>query len=126
MIRAPRSWQRSSELMNSTSDISNDPQAYSNYRLGENADEILQGYQDLIEPYRGKIDAVVRSLGNFKPQELELIATLHFIHHRLKQIWRKEPSKAQVLDEFHRTKKDKFTDTEVESFYNALKNASLI
>jgi uncharacterized protein YwgA len=107
-------------------DTSNDPHAYSNYRLGENAEEILQRYQDLIEPYRGKIDAVVRSLGKFKPQELELIATLHFIHHRLKQIWRKEPSKAQVLEEFRRTKKDKFTDPDIESFYNALKNAKLI
>ena len=107
-------------------DISNDPQTYSNYRLGDNADEILKEYRSLIEPYRGKIDAVVQSIGSFKPHELELIATLHFIHHRLKQIWRKDPSRAQVLDEFHRVKKDKFAREEVDSWYDALKSADLI
>ena len=59
-------------------DISKDPQSYSNYRLGANASEILNTYERLISPHREKIDAVVKSLGSFKPHELELIATLHF------------------------------------------------
>ncbi len=107
-------------------ETSKDPQTYSNYRLGENADEILNAYKPLIDPYLGKIDAVVESLGSFKPQELELIATLHFIHHRLKQIWRKEPPRDHVLAEFHRVKKDKFTEKEIDSWYDALKSAKLI
>lgn len=107
-------------------DISNDPQTYSNYRLGDNADEVLNAYRPLIDPYRGKIDGVVQSLGSFKPQELELIATLHFIHHRLKQIGRHDPSREQVLQEFYRVKRDKFTREEIDSWYDALKSASLI
>ena len=87
---------------------------------------MLNTYQSWIEPYRGKIDAVVQSLGNFKPQELELIATLHFIYYRLKQIGCKEPSKNQVLDEFHRVKKDRFTREEIDSWYDALQHANLI
>lgn len=111
------------DVLNETS---KDPQTYSNYRLGENADEILNAYQPLIDPHRGKIDAVVQSLASFKPQELELIATLHFIHHRLKQVWRKEPSREQVLAEFYRVKKDKFTVEEIDRWYDALKRAKLI
>lgn len=107
-------------------DISNDPPTYSNYRLGDNADEILKAYRPLIEPHRGQIDAIVQSLGSFKPQELELIATLHFIHHRLKQIWRSDPSRDQVRQEFYRVKKDKFTREEIDSWYDALKSANLI
>ncbi|MBI3412019.1 MAG: hypothetical protein HY040_27120 [Planctomycetes bacterium] len=107
-------------------DTSKDPQSYSNYRLGENADEILNAYRRLIDPHREKIDTVVQSLGSFKPQELELIATLHFIHHRLKQIWRKEPSRDQGLAEFYRVKKDKFSPEEISSWYGALRNARLV
>jgi hypothetical protein len=107
-------------------DISNNPLSYSNYRLGQNAGEILGRYDDLIEPHRAKIDAVVKSLGNFEPQELELIATLHFIHHRLKQILRRPPQKAEVVEEFQRVKGDKFSQEQIDSFYGALKAAKLV
>jgi len=107
-------------------DISNVPQKYSNYRLGDNAGEILSAYRSAIEPYQKVIDAVVHSLGSFEPQQLELVATLHFIHERLKHILRREPSEEQVLEEFRRIKKDKFCREEVESFYKALKGAQLI
>ena len=99
---------------------------YSNYQLGQNADEILQKYSDKIAPYKKTIDAVVNSLGNFEPNQLELIATLHFIHHRLKQITRSTPSREQVVAEFRRVKKDKFTQAEIDSFYDALRGAKLI
>jgi len=86
-------------------DISNDPQTYSNYRLGDNADEVLDGYRPLIDPYRGKIDAVVQSLGSFKPHD---------------------PSREQVIQEFYRVKMDKFTGNEINSWYDALRSAQLI
>lgn len=106
-------------------DISSRP-AYSNYRLGQNAAELLGKYADQIEPYKKTIDAVVKSLGNFEPNQLELIATLHFIHHRLRQIKRSTPSREDVIAEFRRVKKDKFTQAEIDSFYKALKGAKLI
>ena len=107
-------------------DISTIPQKYSNYRLGPNADEILNAYRSAIEPYRHVIDAVVQSLGNFDPEQLELVATLHFLHHKLKHILRKDPSEQQVLEEFRRVKKNKFGEEEVEAYYNALKTAQLV
>jgi len=107
-------------------DISAAPQKYSNYRLGPNANEILNAYRSAIEPYKGAIDAVVKSLGNFEPEQLELVATLHFIYHKLKQILRKDPLEQQVLQEFRRVKKDKFHQEEVKNYYAALKTAQLI
>lgn len=107
-------------------DVSKEPNVYSNYRLGDNAGEILNAYQTLLDQYRPAIDAVVNSLGNFKPADLELVATLHFIHNRLKQTLVREPSKEQVLDEFRRVKKGKFREAEIDAFYHALKNAKLI
>lgn len=106
-------------------DISNKTH-YSNYRLGANAAELLEKYNNLIEPNQAVIDAVVRCLGIFEPPQLELIATLHFIHLRLKQILQTKPEKAQVFDEFRRIKGEKFSEVEIESFYNALENAGLI
>jgi uncharacterized protein len=107
-------------------DASKAPNKYSNYRLGDNAKELLNTYQADIEPHQREIDAVVQSLGGFEPQQLELVATLHFIHQRLKHILRQAPPKDKVLEEFRRIKKDKFRLDEVDGFYNALKEAELI
>ena len=107
-------------------DTSKDPAVYSIYRPGHNAKEILTTYHDLLQPYQPMIDAVVSSLGEFKPSQLELVATLHFVHHRLKQTGRREPAKEQVIVEFQRLKKGKFPAAEVETFYDALKNAKLL
>lgn len=100
--------------------------AYSNYRLGDNATEILEKYSDALSPYNDQIDGLVSVLGKFKPDQLELIATLHFAHESLKRIDRKEPDKQAVIDEFRRFKKDKFPEKEVESGYEALMSAKII
>ncbi|MEZ5401964.1 MAG: hypothetical protein R2729_19990 [Bryobacteraceae bacterium] len=107
-------------------DMSKDPRSYSDYRLGENAQELLGAYGRLIEPSRTKIDAVVKNLGRFSPQILELVATLHFAFHRLKGICQRDPSKEDVISEFQRVKKDKFAEAEISSWYEALRRASLI
>jgi uncharacterized protein len=107
-------------------DTSKAPNKYSDYRLGDNAMELLNAYQADIDPHQREIDAVVQSLGSFEPQQLELVATLHFIHQRLKHILRRTPPKDKVLEEFRRIKKDKFLLDEVDGFYNALKEAELI
>ena len=99
---------------------------YSSYGLGPNADEILGAYGEAIQPHQDKIDAVVANLGNFEPLELELIATLHFIHHRLKQIQRRDPAEAEVVQEFRRVKRDKFSRGEIDAFYAALRRARLV
>jgi uncharacterized protein len=48
-------------------DISNAPHKYSNYRLGDNAYEVLDAYHQAIEPYQKAIDAIVHSLVGQRP-----------------------------------------------------------
>jgi hypothetical protein len=99
---------------------------YSNYGLAENAPELLSAFAGGIGPHASAIDRVVKVLGGFKPQELELIATLHFIAKRQLQVRRKDPSKQEVIGEFRTIKGDKFGDEEISGWYDALKKAGLI
>lgn len=99
---------------------------YSNYRTGPAAERLLTLYDREIAPNLPKIDSVVSALGRFKPNELELIATLHFIARRQEQIVQTKPDKASVIREFKSIKKDKFNDKEISAWYNALVTAGLI
>ncbi len=98
---------------------------YSNYRLGINAAELLSGFAEELSPYEGKIAQSVKALGSFAPNELELIATLHFIAQRQAHTGGK-PSKTSVFREFKLIKQDKFQDEEISTWYDALVDAGLI
>jgi uncharacterized protein len=99
---------------------------YSNYRLGPNAAELLNAYDHDIRPHTAIIERVVKAIGSFKPQELELIATLHFIAQRQSQIHRRKPAKAEVISEFTEIKGAKFTPEATSTWYDALRTAGLI
>jgi uncharacterized protein len=99
---------------------------YSNYRLGSNAHELLGRFEREVIPYTGVINRVVDALGGFKPQELELIATIHFIAGRQQQIHRRGPNKQEVIREFKGVKREKFEDDDISNWYDALNKAGLI
>ena len=99
---------------------------YSNYRLGPNATDLLNAYDRDIRPFTATIDRVVKAIGGFKPQELELIATLHFIAQRRRQVYRREPGKPEIVSEFTSIKGAKFTAETISTWHDALKTAGLI
>ena len=99
---------------------------YSAYRLGPNANEILTQFDDDLRPHQDTIDRVIAVLGKFTPNELELVSTLHFIARRQKQIRRRVIEKQAVIEEFKSIKKNKFTDAQIASWYDALSQARLI
>lgn len=105
-------------------DTSSNPK-YSNYRLGTNAAELLSGFADELSPYEGKVAQTVKALGSFAPNELELIATLHFIAQRQAHTGGK-PSKDSVFREFKTIKHDKFPNQDISTWYDALVDAGLI
>lgn len=105
-------------------DSSSNPK-YSNYRIGPNADELLSSFAHELTPHEAKIDQAVRVLGGFSPNELELIATLHFIAKRQAQITGKN-SQESILREFKTIKKDKFSDETINTWFDALVHAGLI
>lgn len=105
-------------------DTSTNPK-YSNYRLGHNAEELLSVFAQEIDPHADKIGQTVKALGSFGPNELELIATLHFIAQRQIQTGG-QSSKNSVVLEFKSIKRDKFHNDEISKWYDALVKAGLI
>lgn len=99
---------------------------YSNYRLASDKVLFPQELERKMTPHREQIDRVVKHLGSFRPEQLELIATLHFVHHRLESIHRKKPAQSAVIAEFHKVKGNKFDKHEVTAWYDALKNSGLV
>lgn len=99
---------------------------YSNYKSARNSEAILSEFADKLRPYEDHINRAVKALGAFPPKDLELIATLHFIAKRLAEVTRIKPSKTAVRHEFKLIKQDKFNDTEINNWYDALVQAGLI
>jgi uncharacterized protein YwgA len=99
---------------------------YSNYRVGPNAEPLLDAFDVELRPHLGTIDRVVKSLGRFKPAELELISTLHFIAKKLPKLTQRMPTKEEIVREFKLIKGDKFSDQDIRSWYHALVEAGLI
>lgn len=99
---------------------------YSNYRLATGGVVFPPQLEGQVSPYKQQIDSVVLNLGNFRPEKLELISTLHFVHHRLRSIIGKRPSQAAVINDFFRIKGDRFSKEEVTGWYDALRRADLV
>jgi uncharacterized protein len=98
---------------------------YSNYRLRKSKVPFSSDIEKNVAAHRKQIEVVVKNLGSFRPEQLELIATLHFVHHRLESIQGKKPTQSSVFTEFHRIKGDKFSRAEVSAWYGALKRSGL-
>jgi len=98
---------------------------YSSYRLGPNGKALLQMFDPELRPHVGMIDRVVKALGGFKPQELELIATLHFIAQKVPRLIGRKATKEEVVWEFKSIKGDKFSSEEISAWYDALVQAGL-
>ena len=99
---------------------------YSNYRTGANSQVLLSRFRGELAPHMGRIDAVVQALGPLKPEELELMATLHFVYERERQFFPHAlPIRSKVLSEFKQVKKDKFTDIDISRVYDLLVTAGL-
>ena len=103
-------------------DQSPDPQRYSNFALGPNGDELLSRHIDTVRKAEPVISSVARAFGDFSPETLELMATVHFVHERLRATG-VAPSEDEVIQEFHEEKGDKFEPEEISEAYRALKDA---
>lgn len=106
-------------------DTSPNSSKYSNYRLASHAVRFPASLQKQVSEFAPQIEAVVKNLGSFRPEQLELIATLHYVHHRQTALG-KRPTQASVMSDFFRIKGNKFDKNEVSSWYDALKRAGLV
>jgi uncharacterized protein YwgA len=104
-------------------DISSESGRYSNYRLGPHADALSPTVKKSVERFRPVVDKVVSALGKFSSEQLELIATIHFVAAKLESLSGSAPQKAEVISGFVDIKGDKFDLATVSSWYDALRSA---
>ncbi len=101
-------------------------QRYSVYKPGAASASFPPSFESQVGPQRATIENVVQGLGGYKPEQLELIATLHFIASRQKAITGKRPNRQIVLDEFSKIKGQKFDAKEVGTWFDSLRGADLV
>ncbi len=105
-------------------DLSDNPN-YSNYKPGQNAQELLSEFVFELNPYEHTVHQVVERLGRLLPGQLELVSTLHFIATRQMQIFG-HAEEESVLSEFRAIKGDKFGEADVRSCYLSLYETGLL
>lgn len=107
-------------------DKSENTSRYSSYGLKAKQADFSPELQKRVSQHKAQIDKVVGSLGGLRPEQLELVATLHFIHHRQLAIQKRKPTRNNVFSEFIERKGAKFKRDEIESYYSALSKAGLL
>ena len=107
-------------------DSSPNPTKYSNYEPINTPLDFPSEIKNTVSRYAGKIDDVVSSLGAYRPEQLELVATLHFVACKFRSLEGRKADATKVFSEFERIKGDKFPREDVQAWYSALDRNNLI
>lgn len=105
-------------------DTSNTPKK-SVYVPGDWGSEILNKHSDSLASYRQDIDQIIKLITNFRPVDLELLATIHYFQTSYGKYYKSPPSKDFVINKVIETKKDKFAPDLISRAYDALQSAGL-
>ena len=103
-------------------DQSRDRQRYSRFVLGPSAEGLLSRHKDAVGRSQPIIRSVAQAFGDFSPEALELMATVHFVHERLRATG-VMPSEEDVIQEFIEEKGDKFKLDQICDAYRSLRDA---
>jgi uncharacterized protein YwgA len=99
---------------------------YSNYAPGKNIDELLRNFQGELEPHRERVQEVIRLFAPLNPAQLELVATLDYIHRHYRAQGQTGDLKDKVVEMLMRVKVGKFTKGDAAGFYDAMKRVGLL
>lgn len=98
----------------------------SNYKPGQNADELRCQFSDRLDQHLSTIQNVCNALSDMSPRSLELISTIDFSYRWVKARGGNGPWKPHVVEKFKQIKKEKFREEEIEKWYGVLVEATLI
>jgi len=104
-------------------DRSADSTRYSDYRLGENGLALIDQFKGQLDPVRDTVRRVVSALLPLRPDQLELISTMHYVYRELQVALRRSPEPPEVIEQFKKYKGDKFSDELLSSTYDRLEKA---
>jgi len=107
-------------------DKSTDPDRYSNYRIGNAGEALIDEFDEELEPYRETVHDIVSALAPWTPESLELLSTLHYAYRELSVSLERPPKKKELTERFREFKPDRFDEEEINDAINCLKKAKLI
>lgn len=99
---------------------------YSNYQTSDQASELLERHRTGLTKYQETVDTVVKALLPFKPDHLEILATLDYLYRQLRAGGGSGPWKGRVIERFLQVKRDKFPIEDVANTYDSLVDAKLL
>lgn len=99
---------------------------YSSYVVGENFDEVVSSHSDRLAKHASTIEAVVNAMASLDPKELEVAATLDYAFRWVKARGHIGPWRDETIKKFKEIKKEKFSNTKIEEWYESLMEAGLI
>ena len=106
-------------------DQSSEPERCSDYTPGGQWTELKSEFADKLSKHQATIDEVCGALSDLSPGTLELIATLDFCYRWVRAKGDDHFRKEDVVQKFKAIKEDKFSDDDIDQWYNVLVECGL-
>lgn len=97
----------------------------SNYIPGKRFKDFEKNYKKTITKFKREIDLIVDLFSGLTPQNMELLATLHYIYNVRKNPTMKDNQKSPIINEVYLIKDKKFPKKEITNFYDVMEKAGL-
>jgi len=103
-----------------------DKSGRSQYDVGSQMPELCAMYKCELTKYESEIEDVIKMFRDLKPNEMEILATIHYFHVSLKRFFGTSPTKQLVLEKVVGVKGKKFTSEFIEQAYDIMQQAGLL
>jgi uncharacterized protein YwgA len=107
-------------------DNSSAPDRYSNYRIANDGEALIDEFSNALNSYRETVHDIVSALAPWDPDRLELLSTLHYAYRELSVSLQRSPRRKELISRFCEFKPDRFDASDIDDAINCLKEAKLI
>ncbi len=100
--------------------------AQSDYLPGPKCDLLLGRFAEEMRQYRPRLDSMTETFSLLRPSQMELVSTIHYIHHSLGEWYKQPASREEVVDKVCEIKGAKFDRDFIGQVYDMLLSAGLL
>lgn len=98
----------------------------SSYVVGPEIDEVIHLYEGEIRRYQQQIADVIAMFSDLRPNQMEILATIHYFYVALKRFYGKSPEKELVVERVWGVKGEKFEREIISRVYDTMNKAGLL
>lgn len=98
----------------------------SSYVPGPEIEEVIHLYEKDIRRYQQEIADVINMFSDLRPNQMEILATIHYFHVALKRFYGKSPDKELVVKRVFEVKGEKFEREVISRIYDTMNKAGLL